>query len=50
MVFYHWDGIYRSEEEDSLYIGSERLSCGDITSNHFESHIRRMGGCGPSPI
>lgn len=53
MVLCHYDGILKSEEEGSVYIGGERrvvLIDNDATFEHFESKKRLMVGCGSSPI
>lgn len=49
----HYNGILKSEKEDLVYIGGERrvvLINRNVTFDQFESHIRRINGCGPSFI
>lgn len=46
-ILCHYDGIFRSKEEDHLYIGGGRrviLIDGDVTFNIFESQIRNISG------
>lgn len=49
----HYDGIFRSEEKNPIYIRVERrvvLVDGDVSFDKFESQIRRVSGSGSFPI